>query len=175
MKKVEERHPNEGRTMSNAIQNGRLARGQRLRASSRRGFTLIELLVAIAILGILGTVVIREIWGAIDEAKQTTATTKVKEIETQVQRYKTKHNKLPQDLMELTRPDDMNNGDVWLSEDALIDPWGNQIDMKVDDKGQFEIISYGEGGQADGFDLSLGKARDIGSRHIAEASGANKK
>ena len=46
----------------------------------RRGFTLVELLVAVAILGILGMAVINEIWGSVDDAKQTTTKTKVDQI-----------------------------------------------------------------------------------------------
>src|SRR5262245_4885543 len=144
------------------------------RTPRRGGFTLIELLVAIAILGILGTVVIREIWGSIDDAKQTTANTKVKEIETCVQRFRVKHNRLPKDLMELAQTDEMNNGDPWLSEDALMDPWDHPFDLKFDDRNGFEVWSYGENGIADGTDLSLGRNRDIGSRHPLQNTDTNR-
>ncbi len=36
------------------------------RPQARAGFTLIELLVVIAILGILGTIVVRNVWGHVD-------------------------------------------------------------------------------------------------------------
>jgi general secretion pathway protein G len=129
------------------------------------GFTLIELLVVIAILGILGTVVLRNVWGYIDEAKQKAAYTKVMNIDQQLQMYKRKHNQLPSDLRILTEPDPANNNDPWIPEEMLTDPWDHPIDLKVDDKGKFEVISYGENGIQDGFDLELGLNRDIGSHH----------
>jgi general secretion pathway protein G len=130
-----------------------------------RGFTLIELLVVIAILGILGTVVLKNVWGYIDEAKQKAAKEKVDNVDTQLQMYKRKHNELPRDLRVLLDPDPMMNGEPWLPPEALIDPWDNPIDLKIDDKNQFEVISYGENKMQDGFDLSYGLNRDIGSKH----------
>ena len=132
----------------------------------RRGFTLIELLVAIAILGILGTVVIREIWNYIDDAKQETAQQKVKAIADIVEMYRRKHNDIPADLHVLTQEDDANNGRVWLQEDGLVDPWGNDYELKPGGKaGDFEIICKGSNGTEDSFDAQLKLERDIGSNH----------
>ena len=139
-----------------------------LRRAASSGFTLIELLVVIAILGILGTVVLKNLWGYIDEAKQKTAKEKVDTIDQQIQMYKRKHNDLPTDLRALLEPDPLNNGDPWVTEEALIDPWGNPMDFKIDDKRQFEVISYGENKMQDGFGLEFGLNRDIGSKHPLE-------
>lgn len=138
-----------------------------LRAAPR-GFTLIELLVVIAILGILGTVVLKNVWNYIDEAKQKTAKEKVDNIDQQLQMYKRKHNELPTDLRTLLDPDPLNNNNPWVNPEALIDPWDNPIDLKTDDKNQFEVISYGENKMQDGFGLEYGLARDIGSKHPLE-------
>ena len=132
----------------------------------RGGFTLIELLVAIAILGILGTVVIQKVWTHIDEAKQTSTMTKLKEVETQVMMYRRKHNELPSDLEVLTQPDMMNNGNAWLDPEDILDAWDNKMIIKAGDKsGDFEIISFGENRQQDDFTPELGYARDLGSKH----------
>src|SRR5262249_9414507 len=75
------------------------------RARTRHGFTLIELLVVIAILGILGTIVVKNIWGNVDEAKQKAAKAKVDNIDQEIQMYKRKHNDIPRDLRILLDPD----------------------------------------------------------------------
>jgi len=132
-----------------------------------RGFTLIELLVVIAILGILGTLVVKNIWGHVDEAKQMTAKGKVDLVDDKIQMYKRKHNEIPRDLRVLLDADPLNNNDPWLEEDQLMDPWGHELVIKIDGS-RFEIISYGDGGQEDSFGLELGLQRDIGSRHSLE-------
>jgi general secretion pathway protein G len=134
------------------------------RARGARGFTLIELLVVIAILGILGTIVVQNVWGHVDEAKQKAAKAKVDYLDQQVQMYKRKHNEIPRDLRVLLDADPLNNTEPWVEEEQLVDPWDNPIEIRIDGN-NFEIISRGEGGQEDGFGLDLGKARDIGSHH----------
>lgn len=139
--------------------------GRDPRNAGKAGFTLIELLVAVAILGILGTVVIREIWGAIDEARQTSTKAKVDSIESVVQQFRRKHNRLPSDLEELTQPDDLHNGEPWLSDDDLRDAWGKMIVLVPGERSnQFDIVSYGMNGQPDGFEVSqYGLDADISS------------
>jgi len=136
-------------------------------ADDRRGFTLIELLVVIAILGILGTIVVRNVWGHVDEAKQKAAKAKVDNIDQQIQMYKRKHNEIPSDLRVLLDADPLNNNEPWVEEEQLEDPWGHPLEIRIDGN-QFEVISRGDGSQEDGFGLELGLARDIGSRHPLE-------
>ena len=132
---------------------------------SRAGFTLIELLVAIAILGILGTVVIKAVSGYIDEAKQTGTKTKVDTVHAQVETFRRKHNDLPRDLDDLLQPDIMNNNVPYLdNEDDIYDAWAHKMELRKGDKtGQFEVVSLGANGAADGFGLELGLDRDISS------------
>jgi general secretion pathway protein G len=137
---------------------------RRRAVDDRRGFTLIELLVVIAILGILGTIVVKNIWGNVDEARQKAAKAKVDNLDTQVQMYKRKHNEIPSDLRRLLEPDPLNNNDAWVEEDQLEDPWGTPLQIKIDGS-KFEIISYGEDKMESGFGLEGGLQRDIGSRH----------
>ena len=134
------------------------------RPRADRGFTLIELLVVIAILGILGTLVVKNIWGNVDEAKQKAAKAKVDHLDQQIQMYKRKHNEIPRDLRVLLDPDPLNNNDVWVEEEQLEDPWGHALQIKIDGT-KFEVISYGEDNMESGFGLEGGLARDIGSRH----------
>ena len=131
------------------------------------GFTLIELLVAIAILGILGTVAIKEIWGYIDEAKQTATKAKLDNIETQVQMYKRKHNEVPRDLETLLEPDPRNRNRPYLAREDILDAWGNPcviIQDSDDLGGVFEVVSYGENGEEDDFSPDYGLDMDISSK-----------
>ena len=129
-----------------------------------RGFTLIELLVAIAILGILGTVVIKSVWKNVDEAKQTGTKTKVDQIHDAVMMFRRKHNGLPKWPEEMLEPDIMNNNEPWLTEDEIVDAWGRQMELKQGDKaGQFEVVSLGADGTPDGegFDRDISSARPL--------------
>ena len=145
----------------------RIAPADVTRVRPASGFTLIELLVVIAILGILGTIVVRNVWGHVDEAKQKAAKAKVDNIDQQIQMYKRKHNEIPRDLRVLLDQDPLNNMEPWVEEEQLEDPWGHPIEIRIDGN-QFEVISRGDGGQEDGFGLELGLQRDIGSRHPLE-------
>lgn len=130
----------------------------------RGGFTLIELLVAIAILGILGTVVITSLWDAVDDARQTGTKTKLDSVKSVVQQYKKSHNELPTDLMVLTEEDPRHGNKPWLTEDDLRDTWGNLMVIKLGERpGEFEIVSFGGDGVDNGFTLDLGYDRDLSS------------
>lgn len=130
----------------------------------RGGFTLIELLVAIAILGILGTVVIAALWDNVDDARQTGTKTKLDTVKSTVQQYKRLHNELPRELSVLTEDDPRHGNRPWLTEDDIRDTWGNFMVIKMLDRpGQFEIVSFGGDGVDNGFDLSLGFDRDLSS------------
>lgn len=139
-----------------------MARPARPRRSA--GFTLIELLVAIAILGILGTVVVTTLWDAVDESKQTGTKTKLDQVKQTVMRYRNKHGDIPDDLSRLVEADPLNGQRPWLSEEDLRDTWNNLMVIKRGERsGEFEIISFGADGVENGFDLGLGFDRDLSS------------
>lgn len=146
---------------------------RRLPPSRRRaGFTLIELLVAIAILGILGTVVIKSVWNNIDETRQVTTKSKAEQINTIVQGYRRKHVELPRSLEDLLQSDPLNNNMPWVeSEDDLKDAWGRMFELRPGDRaGQFEVVSFGQNGQEDGFGPEYGFDRDISSHRALNST-----
>lgn len=140
-----------------------LERPLRSRRPRAAGFTLIELLVAIAILGILGTVVLNSVWQYQDEARQTGTKTKLDTVRDKVQMYRRKHNALPKWPEDMLAPDNWNGGLPWLTPDEILDAWGNQMLMKTDTgkAGQFEIVSLG----ADNKDGGDGYEKDLSSEH----------
>jgi len=149
---------------------------RRLRPRRAAGFTLIELLVAIAILGILGTVVIKTVWGHIDEAKQTTTKAKLDTVHGQVVMFRRKHNRLPKWPEEMVEPDiQMNNGQAWLNEEDILDAWGHPMELKEGSKsGEFEIVSWGQDGVDSGFGSEGGFDRDISSTRPLEEVESNR-
>jgi len=127
------------------------------------GFTLIELLVAIAILGILATITINEVWGNIAEARVKTTETKLRQIKTIVEQYKIRNFEVPRDLNELLEPDPRHFDKPWVeSEENLLDAWENPMEIRELEQGRFEIISYGadrtEGGEGLDTDLSSNRS-----------------
>jgi general secretion pathway protein G len=136
-------------------------RGRRRKSA---GFTLIELLVAIAILGILGTVVIGEIWDHVDESRQVGTKAKLESIETQVRLYLRKNHTLPRELSELIEFDPRNNNKPYLQEENLYDAWDHPIVLLEGERpGEFEVVSYGRNGEQDGFEREYGLDMDISS------------
>ena len=126
------------------------------------GFTLVEILVAIAILGILGSIAIKEIFVYIDEAKQTATKTKCDLVHGLVVDYKRKHG-LPPDSLEVLIEED-RHGKIWCSRDDIKDAYGNYLELKRDDRGRFEVVSYGENGEPDGYTSDYGWNMDISSQ-----------
>ena len=116
-----------------------------------RGFTLIELLVAIAILGILGTIVIQNVWSNIDDARQEGSKTKADLLHGIVETYRRKHNELPKSLDDLLLEDLMNNNRPYVDNpEDLLDAWNRKFELRPGERsGEFEVVSLGQNGLAD--------------------------
>lgn len=127
------------------------------------GFTLIELLVAIAILGILGTVVIQSLWTNVDTAKQETSHTKVKTVYSVVQNYRRAHGRWPsEDMAELLETDPRHANQPWLTPSELLDSWGFPLALMEGARaGSMRVVSFGNNGEQDGRDPDLGLDMDI--------------
>jgi general secretion pathway protein G len=63
--------------------------------SSEGGFTLVEIMVVIVILGLLATLVARNVIGASEEARETTAATVVRLMADAVRSYRARLGRLP--------------------------------------------------------------------------------
>ena len=136
----------------------------------REGFTLIEVLVVIIIITLLSSIVAVNLFDKPGEARQSTSRLQIKNLQTAVQLYRTRHGQVPtmeQGLAALvaqpTRPPVPQNypADGYLDNRELpLDPWGNEyIYLAPGRSGEaFEIISYGSdgepGGDSEAADLS---------------------
>ena len=108
----------------------------------KKGFTLIELLVVVAILGILATGATLYITDHMDSAKETAAKTGLKSLDDGVTSYKMRHSKLPKTMKDLIEKKGKRNPIIKGGEGAIIDPWGNEYQLKVDGK-EYYILSFG--------------------------------
>lgn len=139
----------------------------------RSAFTLIELLVVISIIGILASLALPAVNGALDSARRTQAKNDVVQIATAVTAYETEYGKLPpvsanvdDGLVDiLTGQDDDENPRkiVFLEVPSIkagakksgqidgtgdfLDPWGDPYKIAVDDDYNHVIPSAGPGGK----------------------------
>ena len=130
----------------------------------RRGFTLAELMVVIVILGLLATLVVKNVVPALFTARRTIAKTEIQNIAAAIDLFTIKNGRLPENLDVLIQPDE--NGVRWLKdrEKIPLDPWGFEYWYKPDDRGYtFEIGSYGKDGEPGG----EGDNEDMTNRTIA--------
>lgn len=122
---------------------------------AQQGFTLIEIMVVIVILGLLATLVLPNVIGASDKAREETARTNVMAIAGAVKMYRSQKGKLPPSLEALAEKDEKGRSEL---EEIPKDPWGNDFILREGDRqGEWEVISMGPDG-------SEGTEDDISSR-----------
>jgi general secretion pathway protein G len=126
-------------------------------AKSSRGFTLLEIMVVVVILGILGALVVPQIFGQVDKARVAKARQDIKTIEAALEMYRMDNFRYPtseQGLRALVeKPAEARN---WKPggylKDLEKDPW--DADYKYAFPGthgkQFDLYSYGADGQQGG-------------------------
>ncbi len=126
------------------------------------GFTLIELIVVIALVAVLAAVVAPNLLGKASEANRKSALVQLEKISSVVELYRLETGRYPEELIDLVeQPQGMERwqGPYLRKRSQLLDPWGNELVMKVPgEKGAFDIVSYGgdgqPGGEGDGADIS---------------------
>ena len=126
----------------------------------RRGFTLAELMVVVVILGLLATLVVKNVIPRLFEAKREIAKAEIMNISEAIQLFQVKNGgKLPDTLEPLVTPDE--NGVAFLVNMKAVpnDPWGFPYAYEKDSNGMtYEVKSYGRdgepGGEGDNADLS---------------------
>ena len=111
--------------------------------SMNRGFTLVEMLVVIALIGMLATLVVKNVVPALQGSSETIAEAGCGVIKDAVASYQLKHKKLPTSLDQLCEGDDP----ILESDKGLYDPWDNKYEMEVKGKNRIIIKSAGEDGQ----------------------------
>ena len=135
-------------------------------APAQRGFTLIELLVVLVIIGVLGALIVPNLFSSLDDARGTAARTDVNNLVQALKLYKLDNQRYPsaeQGLDALVRKPTAGavppNWKPYLDK-LPADPWGRPYQyVNPGVKGEIDVFSYGADGQAGG----EGKDADVGS------------
>ena len=130
------------------------------------GFTLIELLVVLVIIGVLGALIVPNLFSSLDDARVTAARTDIKTLVESLKRYKLDNQRYPsseQGLDALVHKPTASplppNWKPYLDK-LPNDPWGRPYQYASPGlKGDVDIYSFG----ADGVIGGEGKNADIGS------------
>jgi len=123
---------------------------------SQAGFTLLELLVVIVIIGLLAAYVGPKYFAQLGKSKATIAKAQIEAFEKALDTYRLDVGHYPnadEGLAALINKPSSNTkwAGPYLKKEIPLDPWGNPYVFKIPgSKGEYDIISYGEDGQAGG-------------------------
>ncbi|TDV58005.1 type II secretion system protein G (GspG) [Pseudomonas graminis] len=132
------------------------ARGRR-----QGGFTLLEMLAVIVLLGIVATIVVRQVGGNVDKGKYGAGKAQLASLGMKVESYGLDVGTPPANLQQLvTKP---ANATGWAGPYAkpsdLKDPFGHAFGYRYPgEHGSFDLIFYGQDGQpgGDGYKADIG-------------------
>ncbi|PNG44642.1 type II secretion system protein GspG [Pseudomonas asplenii] len=136
----------------------------RSNAASRRrqgGFTLLEMLAVIVLLGIVATIVVRQVGGNVDKGKYGAGKAQLSSLSMKVESYGLDVGSPPANLQQLLSKPASAVG--WAGPYAkpsdLKDPFGHAFGYRYPgEHGSFDLIFYGQDGQpgGDGYKADLG-------------------
>lgn len=133
----------------------------------KRGFTLMELMIVIVILGMLSALVLPNIMGKAEDAKQRLACIQMQNVEEALKSFKFDNGAYPETeegLKALVKnPDEEKyksfaNGGYFSGDKVPVDPWKSNY-IYLNEEGDINIISLGangkEGGEESDKDITL--------------------
>lgn len=132
-----------------------------------KGMTLVEVLAVVVILGLIAGAFAVGVTGAFGKGKHELAKAGAGQIASKIELYRMEHDAWPdmsQGLAVLSDGYATPSDAYYVSEDKLLDPWGNQFALLVPGPNghPFEIVSYGADAQPGG----SGEDADISSVNL---------
>jgi len=126
-----------------------------------RGFTLLEMLAVIVLLGIVATIVVRQVGGNVDKGKYGAGKAQLASLSIKVESYALDMGAPPKDLAQLAeRPaGDSRWSGPYAKPSDLKDPFGHPFGYRFPGQhGSFDLIFYGQDGQpgGEGYNADLG-------------------
>jgi general secretion pathway protein G len=126
----------------------------------QRGFTLLEMLAVIVLLGIVATIVVRQVGGNVDKGKYGAGKAQLASLGMKIESYALDVGSPPKALQQLV---EKGNTAGWAGPYAkpsdLKDPFGHAFGYRFPGQhGSFDLIFYGQDGQAggEGYSADLG-------------------
>jgi general secretion pathway protein G len=138
-----------------------MSRFNAARLGRQGGFTLLEMLAVIVLLGIVATIVVRQVGGNVDKGKYGAGKAQLASLSMKVESYALDVGAPPANLQQLlTKP---ANATGWMGPYAkpsdLKDPFGHAFGYRFPgEHGSYDLIFYGQDGVAggDGYKADLG-------------------
>lgn len=132
-----------------------------LKRRAQLGFTLLEMLAVIVLLGIVATIVVRQVGSNVDKGKYGAGKAQLASLEMKIESYGLDTGSPPKDLSQLlSNPANVKG---WTGPYAkpsdLKDPFGHEFGYRYPGQhGPFDLIFYGQDGQpgGEGFNADLG-------------------
>ncbi|TKK12206.1 type II secretion system protein GspG [Pseudomonas fluorescens] len=125
------------------------------------GFTLLEMLAVIVLLGIVATIVVRQVGGNVDKGKYGAGKAQLASLSMKIDSYALDVGAPPNNLQQLLyKPASASNwAGPYAKPSELKDPFGHGVGYRFPgEHGAFDLIFYGQDGQpgGEGYSADLG-------------------
>lgn len=126
-----------------------------------RGFTLLEMLAVIVLLGIVATIVVRQVGSNVDKGKYGAGKAQMASLSMKVESYSMDVGAPPKNLADLINKSATakNWSGPYTKPSDLLDPFGNPFAYRAPgEHGPFDLIFLGRDGQpsGEGYDADIG-------------------
>jgi general secretion pathway protein G len=131
------------------------------RATRASGFTLLEMLAVIVLIGIVGTIVVRQVGNSVDKGKYGAGKAQLQVLGQAIDSYALDNGMPPRQLQDLVaKPANAPNWQrPYAKPSQLLDPWGHPFGYTAPgEHGNFDLIFYGRDGKpgGEGYDKDVG-------------------